>query len=63
MRPQQLSKYKKLFSTAAASPDVTFPKSLKELPNYVLDTPKTKVTTLENGMRVASEDAFGETGV
>jgi hypothetical protein len=52
---------KKYISSAAASPAI-FPTAIQDLPNYVLDVPQTKITTLENGMRIASEDGFGETG-
>ena len=31
------------------------------LPSYVLNVPQTKVTTLDNGIRVATEESFGET--
>lgn len=32
-----------------------------EIPAHLLNIPPTKVTTLANGMRVASEEAYGET--
>ena len=31
------------------------------LPDYVVNAPKTEVSTLDNGMRVASEQGHGET--
>ncbi|CAM9668469.1 unnamed protein product, partial [Laminaria digitata] len=33
----------------------------KELPSYVLNCPETQVTTLPNGLRVASETSHGAT--
>jgi hypothetical protein len=62
MRRLPLLRSKKFISNSAAPEAAIFPTAIKDLPNYVLDVPKTRITTLENGMRVASEDAFGETG-
>ena len=36
-------------------------KKYTTLPSYVLNVPPTKVTTLDNGIRVATEEGFGET--
>lgn len=47
----------KRFFCAKASAEKAFP-STKSLPKYVLETPMTKVTTLANGMRVATEEGI-----
>jgi processing peptidase subunit beta len=52
---------KRFFCANAATEKSRFP-STKTLPNYVLETPMTKITTLANGMRVATEEGFGKTG-